>query len=146
MWGADDPDDRKPMLWKDLTYENEESHPVKGKSRPADPNVFDPELFSFYQQLIRLKKENSALREGIFSVLADVSSGDLFGFMRKNGEQTAVCLFNRDPETRTLALDFSRFSSAVFTDAMSGETVELDGFQGTIDVPGNGFRILILTR
>ena len=27
MWGADDPDDRKPLVWSDLTYEVEKTHP-----------------------------------------------------------------------------------------------------------------------
>ncbi|NOX18135.1 MAG: glycoside hydrolase family 13 protein, partial [Chlorobi bacterium] len=27
MWGGDDPDDRKPMVWKELTYETETAHP-----------------------------------------------------------------------------------------------------------------------
>ena len=27
MWGADDPDDRKPMVWEDIDYENESHHP-----------------------------------------------------------------------------------------------------------------------
>jgi cyclomaltodextrinase / maltogenic alpha-amylase / neopullulanase len=46
MWGADDPDDRKPMLWPDLTYEAETHHPL-GHARPADPVAFDEELFAF---------------------------------------------------------------------------------------------------
>ena len=27
MWGADDPDTRKPMVWNDLKYDDEKTHP-----------------------------------------------------------------------------------------------------------------------
>ena len=29
MWGADDPDDRKPLVWSDLSYEDESAHPLR---------------------------------------------------------------------------------------------------------------------
>ena len=35
MWGADDPDPRKPMVWADLKYEDETIHPL-GHARRAE--------------------------------------------------------------------------------------------------------------
>ncbi|MDZ7806692.1 MAG: glycoside hydrolase family 13 protein [Gracilimonas sp.] len=57
MWGADDPDDRKPMVWEDMDYEPETHHPF-GDDRPADGTNFDRELFEYYQELIITSKYN----------------------------------------------------------------------------------------
>ncbi len=64
MWGTDDPDDRKPMLWQDMRFENEKTHPLPGRQRPDDVNKFDEELFSYYQSLIQMRKANPALMHG----------------------------------------------------------------------------------
>ena len=54
MWGTDDPDNRKPMLWEDIKYDDEKTHPLAGKTRPDDPNFFDKSLFQYYLQLFRI--------------------------------------------------------------------------------------------
>src|SRR5664279_2858948 len=36
MWGADDPDCRKPIVWEDLSYEDEHAAFDPAKSRPVD--------------------------------------------------------------------------------------------------------------
>src|SRR5262249_27360020 len=46
MWGGDDPDDRKPMLWGDTTYADEGSHPF-GLSRTPDKNAVDSDLLAY---------------------------------------------------------------------------------------------------
>src|SRR5690606_20199840 len=50
MWGADDPDDRKPMLWDDLVYEPEKNHPFN-QPRAVDTNQFNHDLFNYYAAL-----------------------------------------------------------------------------------------------
>ena len=61
MWGADDPDDRKPMLWPDKQYDNEATHPL-GVYRNPDPVQFDQELHDWYKQLMGLRTKHKSLR------------------------------------------------------------------------------------
>lgn len=56
MWGADDPDCRKPMVWPEFDYETETVHPL-GHSRQPDPVFVDRELLEFYRSLIRLRRD-----------------------------------------------------------------------------------------
>ncbi len=63
MWGGDDPDDRKPMVWKELKYEDETHHPF-GKKRPRDKVEFDETLFNWYKKLIHIRTSNYALSLG----------------------------------------------------------------------------------
>ena len=63
MWGADDPDERKPMVWSDRRYEDEVVHPF-GRPRRRDRVAPDTALFRVYRDLIALRKQNLRLSGG----------------------------------------------------------------------------------
>ncbi len=63
MWGGDDPDDRKPMVWPEFKYEDETHHPFN-KKRPADKVFFDSSIFNWYRKMISLKKKEPSLSVG----------------------------------------------------------------------------------
>ena len=71
MWGADDPDNRKPMIWPDVVYAAEAAHPF-GRERAVDrPGALlgagegsARGLNAFYRQVIRLRRELAPLRRG----------------------------------------------------------------------------------
>ena len=67
MWGADDPCDRMPMVWAELTYEPQRRDPL-GRQRQADPVAFDEGLFNFYRAAIELRTRTPALRRGDISL------------------------------------------------------------------------------
>ncbi|MGA9117596.1 MAG: glycoside hydrolase family 13 protein [Bacteroidota bacterium] len=93
MWGADDPDCRKPMLWADAAYTPEVSHPF-GLERPADDNTFDADLFAYYAEAIRLRKSFPALRLGsVETVLADGRS-NLLVYLRVLPSQRVLTALN----------------------------------------------------
>lgn len=94
MWGADDPDCRKPMLWEEFDYAVEKSHPF-GKSRPADQNRFDPDLFGHYQKLIAIRRSHPALQIGDFQTVLTDDVNDVYAFARTHdGERLVVVLNN----------------------------------------------------
>jgi glycosidase len=63
MWGGDDPDCRKPMIWNNFEYESETVHPFD-QYRPIDDVKIDQELFSWYKKIISIRKENKELSLG----------------------------------------------------------------------------------
>ena len=93
MWGADDPDCRKPMLWSDLKYNDEKSLPF-GAVRPADKVVPDLDLWRFYQQLIELRKSQPALQKGDFQILLADDPSRTFAFRRNSGSNGVLAIFN----------------------------------------------------
>lgn len=107
MWGADDPDDRKPMVWPELTYANEASDPL-GRPRRPDPVRFDSTLFRFYQQVIALRKQSVALRRGTFSVL--LADAGLLVFQRTLDNEIVLVALNRDEMEQQFALPLSEAS------------------------------------
>jgi glycosidase len=60
MWGGDDPDTRKPMLWADLTYADESGYP-DGRSRRPDPVAPDTAWLGRVRALVQLRREHTAL-------------------------------------------------------------------------------------
>jgi cyclomaltodextrinase / maltogenic alpha-amylase / neopullulanase len=94
MWGADDPDDRKPMVWSDLRYEDEVAHPF-GRARRPDRVAPDTSLFRVYRELIALRKQHLRLFvDGKLNWLVTDDQRDLLVYDRVLGAQRAVVAFN----------------------------------------------------
>lgn len=103
MWGGDDPDERKPMLWPELRYDPEKSHPF-GKTRPADSNEFNHQLFNHYRTLIGIRKSRPELLLGNFSPLLAYDHGDVFGFTRSLDSSHSIIVLNNSSESRDVQL------------------------------------------
>ena len=105
MWGADDPDPRKPMVWDDLEYEDESTHPL-GRPREPDPVAPDMQLLQVYKDLIALRKDNLRLfvDGGLKWLVADDERGVL-AYERALGEERAIVVFNASGEPREITVD-----------------------------------------
>lgn len=101
MWGADDPDDRKPMVWSDLQYESETDDPL-GRPREADRVSFRHDLFDFYRNVIHLRNEHQALQTGGFDVLATLNERNVLAYSRTSSEEAFVIVINRSDEAHSL--------------------------------------------
>jgi cyclomaltodextrinase / maltogenic alpha-amylase / neopullulanase len=93
MWGADDPDDRKPMLWPDLIYEPESHHPLH-ISRTSDDVIFDDGLYQWYQKLFLIRAQNSALQQGSVQVISTNDQKEVFVFAREDKTQQMMIIIN----------------------------------------------------
>jgi glycosidase len=103
MWGADDPDERKPMVWDDMRYETEASHPF-GLKRPADPVRFERDVFDRYAALARIRNASPALRRGTLKTVILDDERRLFGFAREGGGQRVVAVFNASERPQEVEL------------------------------------------
>ena len=139
MWGGDDPDDRKPMLWPEMQFANESRHPLKSKKRADDLNIFDRELYNFYKKIIHIRHQYSMLATGDFEVLKQVASESVFAFTRTDKNGKAVMLFNKAEQEQTVDLDLG----SAYTDAWTGEQVKQANTPVNIKIPARGFRILL---
>lgn len=94
MWGADDPDDRKPMLWDDLIYENESYASVRPDLKEEDENRFDRELFLFYQKLIKIRRDYPAIQRGKFVSRLIDDEREVYAFARRLERDEVVVILN----------------------------------------------------
>jgi len=102
MWGANDPDNRQPMLWDDIVYEDE-AHAHNG---PCGPNERRPDkdLFAHYQKAIALRRSHPALQRGEFR-WEPRARGRLLGFVRREGESEILALFNASDRAKHFELE-----------------------------------------
>ncbi|KAA3610815.1 MAG: DUF3459 domain-containing protein [Planctomycetota bacterium] len=93
MWGADDPTNRKPMLWKDLEpYEQPEENFVMEEHR------------QHYRKIIALRKAYPALQTGSFRTLSAEAGSQLWAFERRQGDEVLRVVLNASEQEQKLNL------------------------------------------
>jgi cyclomaltodextrinase / maltogenic alpha-amylase / neopullulanase len=97
MWGADDPDCRKPMVWSELGYTNEQAHPF-GRLRSVDRVTPDTDLLRFYSEWAKWRRESMALRRGAFEIVLCDDKRKVIAFRRAYADEEVVAVFNRSGE------------------------------------------------
>jgi len=104
MWGADDPDCRKPMIWDDIEYENETHHPFDKISKDDEVKQ-DKELIDFYKKLITLRKENPTLIYGDINFILADDENNTFAYNRTYEKNEIIVLFNKSKEPKEVILN-----------------------------------------
>jgi glycosidase len=94
MWGANDPDCRKPMVWKELKYETEKYKADGSLSGVEDDPNFDAGFFNFCKTLMQFRKDQTVLHSGKYKTLVADDNKGVFGFERSNSDDVVIALFN----------------------------------------------------
>ena len=139
MWGGDDPDCRKPMVWPELEYEAERSHPFD-KRRPIDIVKFDAGLFDWYRKMIHLRRSRKTLTLGGIDFFYINDEEKVLGLHRAYGGESLFVFVNNDARTKAIPLspaslpgDANRYKDLVSGDAVNvsdGDLIlELEAYQ-----------------
>ncbi|MHB8579021.1 MAG: glycoside hydrolase family 13 protein [Ignavibacteriaceae bacterium] len=126
MWGADDPDDRKPMIWDNLKYDNEVIAPESGYKKGLGSYKVEQNknLLLFYKKLIAIRNSSEALREGNLAFIYSNDKRNTFAFRRNYKNETIISVFN-------LGKNFSEFELPIegkmdfYKELISGVTSRL---------------------
>ncbi len=109
MWGANDPDCRKPMVWSDYNYEPEKYLPDQSKKEKQDTVKFNVELFKFYKKMISIRNEHEELQLGGFKVRAKDDKAGFYIYSRRlerNGfTKEIIVAINKGKERQLVTLD-----------------------------------------
>jgi len=124
MWGADDPDTRKPLIWPDYNFENETFHPFN-KERPKNEVKFDTVLFNFYRKLISIRKSYPLLSNGKLDYVVIDDTNKILAFSRYNELSEVIAIFNTSEETRYLNIPVKYNHS--YRDILSEITIDSTG-------------------
>jgi hypothetical protein len=92
MWGATDPDDRQPMVWKDLEpYDDPEV-------------VFRQDLFDRYARLIAIRRQLAPLERGFMRTLLADDARNVLAYSRDLGDAHVYVVVNRSGEAQSVDL------------------------------------------
>lgn len=140
MWGANDPDCRKPMVWDDMVYEDEVTLPNGAAKENGDKVGVNRSLLSHYKKLIGLRKNSEALRTGAFETILVDDDREIYAFRRAlDHEEVFVALNNSQTSTEATLPIAGRW-----TDRLSGsELGAADDEPLTIRLPPRGAAILM---
>lgn len=111
MWGSNDPDSRKPMLWSDIKYDSEVTNP-DGSKRNADTVDVNHSLKGYYSQLIHLRTSHPALTVGSYKTLLADDNANVFAYQRQHEGQTIWVVLNNAAKETTVSLPASGVNSA----------------------------------
>jgi len=121
MWGGNDPDSRKPMIWDDIAYEDE-VYSVDGSKHAPDKVAVNNDLFQHYKKLITIRNNHTALQMGTYKTLfTDDEKGVLIFERNYNNENLIVVINNGNSE---YVVDVAELSKECFTDLISEKVFE----------------------
>ncbi len=143
MWGGDDPDCRKPMVWTGLNYEIESVDPL-GRQRPADTVKFNKDLFSWYKKLISIRKNNKVLSLGNLDFFLIDNQKKILGYSRTLSGKTFYIIINNKSTNAELSIGLEKYSIALnkLTDMITGKNVIALNNKYKIALPPYGVAIL----
>ncbi|MGM1046254.1 MAG: alpha-glycosidase [Bacillota bacterium] len=123
MDGGHDPGCRKCMEW------NEDKQ--------------DKELFTFYQTIIKLRKEHTALRTGTFNFLTAENQGGKLGYLREDDNESIVVLMNNDKAAQSITVPVLEQE---WSNLWNGDSIQAVKGQLTVKLPAYGFALLKAAR
>jgi cyclomaltodextrinase len=146
MWGGDDPCDRWPMVWEDLSYEKQVADPLN-RERPADAVALDADLFDFYRRAIALRSKSDVLRHGSYRNVASDDEAQFVAFQRTLDGSHALVAFNRGEKDYTWTLPEDATDDLQVTLVSSGgnDAMTLKGKRGARSIVISSLTAALLT-
>ncbi|WP_316801398.1 glycoside hydrolase family 13 protein [Pedobacter frigidisoli] len=126
IWGGNDPDCRKPMIWEGKKYDPETYNPDQTK-HDADPVAFNRELFEWYQKFMGLRKKYKSLQLGDFTTIEKNDAQRFYVFSRKYNNEEVLVLVNRSDKSihyKSAKLKGSQYRDVFSKKVLSSVTIE----------------------
>ncbi len=121
MWGADDPQDRKPMLWDDIEYEKETETLDKYRKKNVEfsdevqvdeangmisyPVKENEELNSWYKKIIEIRNDNIELySNGELKYILTDDDKNILAYQRENDEKVSIVIVNNNDKKQKIKI------------------------------------------
>jgi len=146
MWGADDPHDRKPMVWDKLKYDDEIIDETSGFGTgygeyEVSQNKY---LLNWYKKLISIRNKSNALKKGEQRFLYASTDSRSFAFERKFNDEIMIVVFNLNEDNKSIEIPLKKkriIFNELITDEKGSAGGSDDGAELLINIPGNSVRI-----
>jgi cyclomaltodextrinase / maltogenic alpha-amylase / neopullulanase len=143
MWGGDDPDMRKPIIWPELNFEDEVAHPF-GRFRKRDTVKADTALHAYHKALIAIRRRNPALVWGDLQYKPTADPLQSLAYLRSHDGNRILVVFHNRADDGTLAVDGVPIGS--YTDLLDGSShVPSENGRLLLPMEGKSARILRIT-
>jgi glycosidase len=116
MWGGNDPDCRKPMIWDDIAYEDE-VYSANGSKHAPDKIAVNKTLFQHYKKLISIRNNNQSLQIGTYKTLFTDDEKGVLIFERVYEDEKLIVVINNS--SSEYIVDIKELRQECFTDLIS---------------------------
>jgi cyclomaltodextrinase len=124
MWGSDDPDCRKPLWWKEITFNPETRTNYQNVPKTYDKVAFNQQHFDFYKKLIAIRNSNLVLVEGKLDFIR--AEGKMLAYKRYDKNQEIIVLFNLDTTNKKFDLPANTtYTNLLDNVVMKGNSISL---------------------
>lgn len=141
MWGADDPYDRKPMVWDYLKYDDEIIDTNSGFKAGLGKYKVEQNknVLEFYKKLIAIRNSSEALKKGDVNFIYSSDTLKSFAFSRQLGNEKIIAVFNTDVKEHTLTLNIEAES---LYDLVYQKEIKTKGKKPELKMIPQSFKIL----
>lgn len=142
MWGADDPDCRKPLWWPEFSFEKETMSPLGNEEMPQDEVVMNEDVYQQVKSLIQLRKAHPVLASGQLTFISDKNLPYILAYKRFNdlGNEIIVA-FNKSDQPASIYVESD--DTAIYVDYQTNEELRASNDHCIIHIDPNDYRILI---
>jgi cyclomaltodextrinase / maltogenic alpha-amylase / neopullulanase len=141
MWGGNDPCCRKPMVWSDLSYDNEVCLSDQSKKEKEDKVEFSRHMFFHYKKLIAIRNDYPALQLGDFKTLLTDDDNEIYAFERNSDNQSIIVVLNNSGAARSVSL--STQHNEYYKDLLNEEMIVVKDGKIKFDLERKWGRILL---
>ena len=125
MWGGDDPDCRKPIIWEDIDHRPQIFGPNGKQAKPTavKPNL---ELLDYYRILIALRKQRRELVGGELEFILANDNDMILAYRRKLEGRETIIAFNLSGQVKEVRLnEVSRLKTKILGESNPGSVADL---------------------
>lgn len=140
MWGANDPDCRKPMIWNDREYADEIYNWDGSKKTNPDKVFVEEDVLNYYKKLGELHR-NQVFKTGDITTLKIDNNNRVYVYARKLENAVAIIVINNSDTQQTIT--FTNKLSNVFTDYFTGKPIYAVNHEITIAVEAKSGTVLL---
>jgi cyclomaltodextrinase len=140
MWGGDDPDCRKPMVWQELFYEPEVADPL-GRFRSVDSVKFDSKIFNWYKKLISLRKKNRAFSLGDINFFLIDDNKKVVGYSRNLDKDVLYVFINNKNKSEEVSIGLKNTDEQLI-DLINNEAISKKENAYKFSLPPYGIAVL----
>lgn len=141
MWGGDDPDTRKPLIWPDYKFEDEAVHPL-GLPKPKDKVSFDSTLFNFYKKLVNVRKSNPVFSKGALAYTVTDEAKRVLAYSRSFEKKEGIAAFNLSSKSQKVAIP-TKYNQAYVNQLNQKVVLKPTKGKVTITLPPKGYVVLV---
>ena len=118
MWGADDPNCRKPLMCKEIKFDPETRTNIQPGPKTYDQVSFNQSQFDLYKKLISIRKNNPVLSDGDMTFLA--AEGKKLAYKRSDSKDEIIVIFNLEPTQQNFKLP----SNSTWIDLLTNKKIK----------------------